>query len=156
MKEPKNTIRSLLQNEWDSANTSTVTPKFSTGWWDDNNDYPQVTVTNADEGPNPDTTTGQTKLGSTGMVGQNISGAVEVDCWANRESSDVNPKKLVYEFKQEARRIIQSNVTCEATSPTDLSDLNYLGWGGAIDRHATDITPVTYRKICEVLYGYHD
>jgi len=156
MIDPTLTIKNLLRDEWATANTSNIEPNFSTGWWDDNNDMPQVTVGHADEGPNPDTTTGQTRLGTTGTVAQNVSGAVDVNCWASRESSSENPKKVVFEFKEEARRIIQSNIECSATSPVDLTGMNYLGWGGAIDRADTDVNPVVYRKLCAVRYGYHN
>jgi len=145
MIDPKLEIKNLLEDEdnWDASNTSGITPEFSTGWWDDNNDLPQVTVTNDDETPEPLTTTGQTHIGSNDD--QNMSGRMDVNVWANRNSSDVNPKKLAKQFRDEARRIILNNL-----SP---SGFNWIGWRGSTDMTDTDRTPVTYRKVCEVSYG---
>jgi len=142
--DPKLEVKNLLRDKWgDSGDYTLVTPDFSTGWWDANNDLPQVTVTNDDETPNPLTETGQTHIGSN--TDQNMSGRMDVNVWANRDSSDTNPKKLVKEMRDEAKRIIQKY--------TFYSDFNYLGWGGSTDMTDTDRTPVTYRKVCEVRYG---
>lgn len=144
MSDPKLEIRDLLKNNWTAANTSSVTPDFSTGWWDDNNDLPQVTVTSDDEAPLGGGETGQTHLNSNNE--QLLSGAVDINVWANRDSSDVNPKKLTYECKDEVRRIVQANKEA-------ITGFNYIGWNGFIDRTDTKTTPVTYRKLCEVVYG---
>jgi len=144
MSDPKLKIKDLLKNNWTAANTSNVTPDFSTGWWDDNNDLPQVTVTSDDEAPLGGGETGQTHLNSDND--QLLAGAVDVNVWANRDSSSENPKKLTYEFKDEVRRIVQANKEA-------ITGFNYIGWNGYLDRTDTNKTPVVYRKLCEIVYG---
>lgn len=147
MSDPKLEIKNLLRDEWDTDNTSISSkPDFSTGWWDDNNSHPQVTVTSDDEAPLGGGDTGQTHLSNASPTEQLLAGAVDVNVWANRDSSDVNPKTLTYEFKEEVRRIVQSNREA-------ISDFNYIGWNGFVDRTDTNVTPVVYRKLCEVVYG---
>ena len=104
--DPKMTIMNLLDNNWDSSNTSISTnPKISTGWWDKSNNTPQVSVTNRqDLGEGASFNDG----GGEG-VGRDETTTVLVTAFAQRQDGEPNPKKLSFEFQQEAARIIGNN-----------------------------------------------
>lgn len=104
--DPKVTIRDLLDNSWNTANTSiSIKPSISTGWWDKENDYPQVSVTSrtdAGEGASFNESGGK-------GVGRDETTTVTVTCFATRQEGEPNPKKLTHEFLQEVYRIVGDN-----------------------------------------------
>jgi len=103
MQDPKLTIKDLLKNNWKASNTNNVTPSFSTGLWDENNKYPQITITAEDENLIIPGDTGYNGLGPNAL--QNVEGFVDVNCWAVREEKEsedfnngANPKGLTFQF----------------------------------------------------------
>lgn len=146
--DPILTIKDLLKDNWNPANTSSVTPTFSTGWWDESNTSPQVTITNPDDIARG--TTGYTGIKSDGSgPTQEYDGEVDVGCWAVRDEDghNVNPKKLTYEFKEEIRRILMAN----AQGAGSLNRIALMRDTLVVDQEAT---PTLYHRVCEVGYGY--
>lgn len=121
-KSMKLRVKDWLKAEWNAANTSNVTPGFSTGWVSRQGSFPLVTVT---EGI-PEVPEGGGASGFTGMRGdgsgpvQRRRGSVTVIGWAHRgDGSGVNPKQLVEEMGREAERIVLGHVSSE-------TDLEYV------------------------------
>ena len=104
----------LLETDWTSANTSSVTPVFTTGWFDGQAGPNQVVVAGT-----PD----ESARGTSGIAGiepgggnvQQIQGITFVESIAEqRTDSVVNPKLLSYQFMREVQRIIMANVNSVA------------------------------------------
>lgn len=150
IQDPVVTVYDLLRTNWTAANTSSITPQFSTGWFDRKNDTTQVTVTNPDEGELAGAD-GYTAIGADGSGPvSRMNGAMDVNAWAHRGMSDigsVNPKQLVYEFSEEIKRIIRTN-TLTAT------DLDFVKWDGRSALVETEESPAVFRQLCRVTYRY--
>lgn len=110
---PQTLTRDLYEANWVPGNTLSVTPKFSTGWWDHGNTLPQVCITDFDEfGPG---TTSQYSgfMGDGSGPFQRRLGLVWTTVFAVRDpdrNTGPNPKNLVWLMARECMRIIHANV----------------------------------------------
>ena len=150
MNAPKISIKNLVKNGWVPANTSTITPSFSTGWYDRKNVSPQITFTDPVEVPISSGTTGFFGIVTGGVPNQYWSGSIAVNIWVTREGlsvSGVNPKKCVFEVREEIKRIVQAGYE-------SISDLDYVSWGGGFEEVNDKNIPVVYKFVGEINYGY--
>lgn len=138
--DPKLTIRDLLKDNWNAANTSGVTPDVHTGHWNQEANNPQVTVTD----PTEDIDLRGTDPSGAGLV-RWMLGGVLVGCWSTRDASSVNPKQLTVEMSEEVDRIVTAN----RFGNTDLAWLEWRGREEFVDSRAE---PTLYRYDCEVAY----
>ena len=149
MADPKVGIKDEIKDNWTAANTSSVTPSFSTGWYDVKNASPQVTITDAEEASLSSGPTGVFGMAAGGVPAQYWIGSVAVNCWVTREDTAVNPKLLINQFVTELKRIIRANYD-------DVTGLDFITWMGGHEIVETDKKPVVYRYEAEVRYGYMD
>ena len=147
MADAKLGIKNVLKDNWVAANTSSVTPSFSTGWYSYTNTSPQISITDPEEAAISSGPTGYFGISSGGNPAQYWIGSVAVNCWATREGTSINPKLLVNQFKTEAKRIIRANYD-------DISGLDFIVWRGGFERVESDKKPVVYRYAAEVGFGY--
>lgn len=144
IQDPKISIKDLIDNNWDTSNTSISSkPTITTGWWDNSNENPMVTISGAEESPIGGGTTGFSGIEPT----KELEGSLQVDCWSDRNATTVNPKKLTFEFSDEVKRIIDEN-------HDQATDLRYVTFLGRQERPDASETPTLYRYICTVGYDY--
>ena len=149
MNDPKVTIKDLVSDNWDSDNTSSVTPTFSTGWYDRKSLKPQVTFTDPTETPVSSGTVPFFGIVSGGAPSQYLRCTVAVNVWCERNAVDINPKQCVYELKEEIKRIILENWD-------GIDDLDYVAGNGSNEVVETDPPPPVFRSIGEITYGFLD
>ena len=108
--DPKVLLKDLIKNNWNAANTSGVTPDFHTGWHNPHSKSEQITFTGKHETFEGRSGYGAIEGGGGGPV-QIVDGKVFVNLWATRDegAGGANPKKLVYQFEREVRRILLAN-----------------------------------------------
>ena len=151
VQDPTLTIKQLLEDNWIISNTSiNYVPSIHTGWIDTSANQPQITITSADETAVGDMTPFSGMRGDGGGPTQTMIGNVMVSCWSNREAEKVvNPKKLIYEFSEEVRRILKANVT----NATDLQYIGYMGRRMIVEEESES---VWFRYMIPVWYVYHE
>lgn len=149
MDDPKLSIKNLIKDNWDSDNTSNVTPNIHTGWYDAKSNRPQVTFTDPSEAVIAGGVSGYTGMTSGGTPTQQWDGSVSVNFWVTREAVSVNPKAFLFEMRREVQRIVKANYDA-------ISDLHCIAWKGGMEMPDTDQSPVVYRWIGEVGYAYMD
>lgn len=150
IKDPVLVVLDFLDNNWNTSNTSiSYQPQTHSGWHDNSATKPQITVSTPNEQAQGGATTPFSGIDPTGGgPTQEINGFVVVNCWSDWEvESGVNPKKLVFEFKEEVARIIQNNVTTR-------DDYRFIGYSGADFLVETEVEPTTYRYEATIRYGY--
>lgn len=111
-KDPILLILELLEDNWDSSNTSSITPKFGVGWYETEASSTQVIVAQ-----HPDEyslgATGVDGLSGSGSPNQRIRGLIFVEVFVEEPVSDDGtayiPEALAYVFVREIRRIIMAN-----------------------------------------------
>ena len=151
MTDPKLDIVRIIESNWNAANTNSITPRVSTGWYDKKNVHPQISVTNPVETPNSEGPTGYFGAGTSGMPTQLFDGTMSVIVWVPgnlRETLSVNPKAFLFNCREELRRIC--NVKFD--QGTDIDAIAWLGGSEMVDDEAT---PVIYRFNGEVGYNYY-
>lgn len=152
MKDPTLTVHDLLNNNWDNSNTSvSYDPNIHTGWVDTEASTPQVTVSTADELAAPGNQTPFSGIDPSGAgPTQDISGTLHANCWSSWNwESDVNPKKLTFEFAEEVERIVTNNQLSAA-------DLQYIGYGGRRFLVDENVEPTVFRYDVTVEYFYEN
>lgn len=149
MADPKTGIKDEIKDEWDSDNTSGITPSFSTGWYDVKKASPQVTFTDEEEATLSAGPTGILGMVTGGTPSQYWLGSIAVNCWATRDDTAVNPKKLISQFVKEIKRIVKAHYD-------DVEDLDFITWMGGHERVETDKKPVVYGYAGVVAFGYLD
>ncbi|WP_408954733.1 hypothetical protein [Natroniella sp. ANB-PHB2] len=137
--DPKLVIKSLLEKEWKLENTLGVTPKFSTGWYEQGLKLAQVTVTGDDENGDYHGITSQ------GGPTKRFDGTLDVNTWANRNCHN-DPKSLVFVMSKEIERIIDDNYD-------KLEELELIGYQRKVSLDQTDISPKIYRYLNIVAYN---
>jgi len=147
MTDPKIALMGLLSDNWDDDNTSSITPTFSTGWYDSKSKKPQVTITDPSETPLSRGEAPFFGLVTSGGPVQYMMNTLAANVWVERKSVAINPKQAVYEMKEEIARILLANYT-------ELSDLDYIAWLGGNEIVETDPPPPVYRYAGAVGYGY--
>jgi len=142
-------VRNLIRDNWTPGNTFGVTPYFTTGWYDEAYETPQISFTNPSDGPINGGMTGFSGITTQGIV-QTILGTLQLNCWVTRAAAEAvgaNPKQLTYEMACEVERIIDAN-------PGVLADYFFLSFGGKTDAPDTEASPTVFRQMCEIGYGY--
>lgn len=149
MDDPKLSIKNLIRDNWDSGNTSSITPKTHTGWYDAKSNQPQVTFTDPSEVVIAGGISGYTGMTSGGTPAQLWDGSVNVNFWVTRDAVGVSPKAFLFEMREEVKRIVKVNYA-------EISDLYYITWKGGMEMVETDQSPVVYRWTGEIGYAYMD
>ena len=149
MADPIVSIKNVIKNNWVAANTSDVTPAWSTGWYDTTKQSPQISFSDEEEATLSDGPTGVIGISSGGSPSQYWLGSVAVNCWATRDDSAINPKLLISQFRKEIKRIVRANFEA-------ITDLDFITWMGGHEDTETDKKPVVYRYAGVVGYGYLD
>lgn len=143
MSDPLIDLKNILEDKWDSTNTSGITPKIAINSPDDVEELPQVAISNYDSNPINGGDTGYDGMTSDGPV-QTIIGAADVNTIVTDPSVDDDPQKITTEFSEEVKRILTNN--------TLATDLAIIGWGGKQELNETNINPIRYRYVCEATF----
>lgn len=146
--DPPLTIRNLLSGNWNSANTSSVTPRFSTGWYDHGSEFPQVAVFDHQEFPlGGGTSTYFAMRGDGAGPTQLRAGQVFVAGFAHREMPSIttNPKQLTWEFIREVMRIAHANVNL-------ITDFQVLGIGNLVRVVDPERSPALFSAQVDITY----
>jgi len=149
MNDPKVSIKDIIKNNWNASNTSSITPRIHTGWFDIKATTPQITVTDTSEVVEGGGVTAYTGISTNGTPAKLWVGTAAVNIWVTREAVSINPKQCLFEMRKEIERIIKAKYD-------DVSDLDYLSWKGGFEQVESDQSPVVYRFIGEVGYAYLD
>lgn len=152
--DPVLTVKDLLKNNWVIGNTNlTEIPQIHTGWYSEDQNHVQVSVTGGDERPVRGGETGFAGIAQGGAPAQIRGGEIYVDIWCHRDmimgtSTPIpNPKDVRWNLSNEVMRIITANY-----QPAD-----YL-WLSFWDRlKITDIekSPIIFRMRCIIRFGWH-
>ena len=149
MNDPTTSIMNLIEDNWDDDNTGSITPVFSTGWYDSNAVRPQITFTDSSEAPQSAGIAPFFGIVTNGSPSQYIVESLACNIWVTRDSVSINPKTARYQMKQEVRRILKAKYDT-------ISDLDYVGWQGGNGVVETTMKPVVFRFIGEIGYAYLD
>lgn len=164
--DPKVTVMALLRDEW---NHPTVTdfeeadPDFDwvidghfetrwihTGWHDDSNPNPQVTVSTRRE--DPGSASGWNGIDPTGAGPTAwMDGRVEVDTWVRSDrdyTGGENPKKYAYQLAQRVQLIIGAHAD-------GVGALSQLGTGEEREIPDPEETPIGARIRVPTFYQWH-
>jgi hypothetical protein len=152
--DPLNQIRGLLSANWTAGNTRSVTPEFSTGWFNRKRlstatTKGLVTVTNRDESHR------WLGMGPSGVTQYRDGGAL-VSCWTDKDIEVVagtklgtaQAKKFAYELWQEVDRIVTENQV------TGIADFELMWMGPSARLVDADVEPAVYREQGTVLYTW--
>ena len=151
--DPTITIKNLIKNNWTVGNTVLdQAPQIHTGWYEENQNEVQVTITSPDESTRGGGQTGFIGIAQAGAPAQIRGGIVSVDIWAHRNmvmdaGADIpNPKNVVWDLSNEVMRIITANY--------EVADHLWVSFG--FRRKLTDSTmkPVLHRIAIAVSYGW--
>lgn len=148
--EPVVTIKNLLEDNWNSSNTSNITPKFKDGFIEKRIERPLITVSGAEESPIDGGQTGFVGIQSGKGPAKLMDGTLQVDCWDdqdNRRTDSVNAKIVVYEFSEEIKRITTEEVF-------NAQDLRYISWIGRTQQPDATESPTVFRQQCLIRFGY--
>ena len=147
MADPVIGLMELLEDNWVAANVSSITPVFSTGWYDSKQKLPQVTLTDPTDTPQSTGNAPFFGLVTNGVPPQYFVDSIACNVWVTRAGVAINPKKARYEIKEEIKRILQDEYD-------QVSGLDYVGWNGGIGVVDPDISPPVFRYIGEVGFSY--
>ena len=152
--DPRLQIRDLLRTNWDNSQMlmNLSDDEIHTGWFDANRDFPQVTVTDTEEGVVNGGESGVTGLKGDGTgVTQHRNGTVTINCWAGshdaysaRGEEQVQAKAMA----DEVERIVFHNVA----SITGLKSISVTAREKLVN---TDAEPAEHRVMLEVTYNWH-
>lgn len=129
---PEIKLKTLFDDNWNAANTSGITPKVHTGWYNTAwNTTCQLTIGDPDESVMDGGETGITAFTGGGDLVRFLFTDIVVAPWAHREMVDsngdtfnslgINPKTLVYQMSNEIRRIVNDNMFSD-------SELEFMTW----------------------------
>lgn len=153
-REPAVIVKRLLETEWDATNidgTFDASKRISTGWWEEDNPYQQITVTPVSE---DDSYTGidPSGKGPTSWV----DGILDCNVWVphDRDVTSVHPRSHRWELTREARGIIRANAegTTDENGNPELTRLEPGRVRWLVD---DDSSPVVYRTQLRVRYQWH-
>jgi len=159
--DPKLLLKFLVEEELDTANiVGSFDPVVATGWFNDVG-KPLITVSTSEESPVGGGDTGFTYVKSDGTGGAaDLSGTIQINCWADRQLTNENPKQVVWDLSEEVKRIV--NETSQpaqhsfTTNQVSGDNYNFLSWRGRppADLTEKDREAVMFRELCIVGYGY--
>lgn len=153
VKDPILTVRDALVAGWNPANTSGVTPKIHSGWFNQNWKQAQVTVTDLREFPSGGGSTGFRAIDSLGNGVKLMLGTMTVAVWAHDgDQTGINPLQLSFEMSEEVKRIIKANMIPDLGT----TGLNWLSWLGRRRVVDTSAEPITFRYENTVSLMYED
>jgi hypothetical protein len=135
--DPIITIRDLLIANWTPANTSSLTPNFSTGGFDAKAAYDQITL----DGPYDIATIEGQRADGSGLCEQ-VASTVYARAWSVRRDSSPNPKQLRWEYGEEIIRIVKA---VEMAPPTGIDLFRVAGTLTGVD--ATKTPTAFWREI---------
>jgi hypothetical protein len=134
-------LKRLFEDNWNPTNTLDITPKFTTGWYDQTLKDNQVTITDPTEN---NSYRGFSNNGPT----EEWTGKVDISIWTTREIYD-NPKGLLHKCKEEIKRIIKENYD-------KVTGIELMRCTATQDLNDKETKPVTYRKFIELSYLYYE
>ena len=155
---PELKIKSLLLTNWNPANTSNVTPKIHTGWYNHSwGSTCQLTITDPNDSVMRGGETGITAFSGLGTLKRFVFSDMIVAPWASREMTDdngnsfdsagINPKSLVEEMSQEVKRIIDANRFSD-------SEVEYFAWLNKMRGVEHRLKPTVFRENNMVRVAY--
>ena len=154
--EPELTIMYLLRNNWQDGATDAGfdTNHISTGWFQDNRDHPQITVSHT--GDSLPGVTGYTAISPEGPTAFQ-RGRSQVDIWVPNTddwSSPGKAKRHRWQMFQECKRIIHLHADGVAN---DAGEQEFANLGTISSRRITedDREPIVFRGSLDVRYVYH-
>lgn len=162
---PKVIVLDVLQRDWNAqalvdARSWAIDGSFRddrwihTGWYDDSNPNPQVTISGVSE--DNGSPTGWTSINPrTGDPTSWEDGRVYADVWVrgDRDTTDgINPKQYASQLAQRVELVIGHNA--EGTTYNGQRELYRLGTGQKREPNAPEQDPVDHRYRVPVLYGY--
>lgn len=161
--DPKLVVKDLLEQEWQAENTpESSPPRIFTGWPDEDMAGPSVTVGPDEESPTSDTGFTGIKPDGSGPTSER-RGTVTVNTWAERPTSEANPKQTTFAFRQEIERILDkygheiASYSGWSINGVDADDLRYISWLGAEympDTRDAEAVPIRHRYLCTLGYEY--
>jgi len=86
-------------------------------------------------------------LAVNGAPHQYIMCTLALNVWVTRATAAMNPKQARFEFVQEIQRILLAHYE-------DITDIDFIAWGGGFGQVDAKTKPPTFRFIAEVQYGY--
>lgn len=152
--DPYIILRDLLQSNWTSSNISGTfdsSKRIHTGQYDNNNTYPEVTLTGKDEDHSPD---GIDPSGS-GLTSW-TDNTIDCQIWVpvDRDAIGTNPKKMRFELAKEIQEIIYDNQS-GTTDSSGNAQLTRLEIGTPLDDVEDTDDPVILRTTVPIGYQYH-
>lgn len=159
LRDPVATIRKLMVDNWDPANTPDLSsrPEISTGWWNSDDALPQVTITGRDDPAKRATATGWTAISADGSGPvREVAGQVTVRCWAafgtDPTSRGADPRKLRHQMGREVARIITLFADGDDAATEDLESLGFDG--PTDDESRDDADRMVFVAIYRISYEY--
>ncbi len=133
----------LIADNWNSANTSSITPEFGAGWTEGQGNVHQVKVANV---PNEDAigTTGVHGINSSGGNNQMLRGLAFIDCVAEEGDGLVDPDLLTNQFVREVQRIVRANMN----SVAGYDYVSFLGYNRVPPQQGE--RPLMIRRSCRI------
>jgi len=159
---PEVLVHDLLDDAsgWDSTNTYDFKPDIHYGWFDEDNENPEVTVGQAEDSVVNGGDTGYSSLNQNGEPGQDFAGTVEVNVWARRLDmsgpSTGNPRVFNYAATEEIRRIIKNNADTPLNPVTGNQPVESIAW---LSREAfveDERRKTVFRYLVTIGYTYED
>lgn len=150
--DPILTLQNLLVDNWNPANTSSITPRIHTGSFNHSWAQAQVAILDPTEFPTGGGETGFRGIESTTGNGVKFMiGRVTVGCYSHDDdNSGQNPRKLRFEMSEEIKRIIKANLYLVGT------DLCWVSWLGRASRVDPDAQPTLFWYDNTINYMYID
>ena len=137
----------LIEVNWTSANTSTITPEQGAGWTEGQGGPHQVKVANT---PIEDAigTSGVHGINPGGGNNQLLRGLTFIDCIAEEGDGLPDPDLLTDQFVREVQRIIRANMN----SVVGYDYVSFLGYNRVPPQHG--VRPLMIRRSCRIGYQW--
>lgn len=146
-------VRDVLREQWD--NSELVTPltddDIHTGWYDDGKGYPQVTVTNPEEGVLDGGDTGVTGINGSGDgYVQHRNGTVLVNCWAGSRA-DYDAEGEAQLQSEEMANVVDGIIFDNIHALSGVDSITVTNRTRLVD---TDENPSEYRVQLELTFNW--
>lgn len=149
--DPKKVVFDLIKNNWNSANTNGVTPRFEMGWYNEGwQATPQVTFSDPIYVVRQGGETGVTAIGPGGTNVRVMVVELTISCWSHHDMElPVNPRVYNFNAALEVRRIIEANYD-------QLTDVDWINWVGMNEIVEAKIKPVWFRYSNRIRLVYRE
>lgn len=150
--QPERPTKSLMDvfiDDWDDTNIAygfDESRRISTGWWDESNSHPQVTVTPVTEDFSYDA------MGGGGSPTSWVPALMDVNVWVAFDDDvlgGLNPLDVEFELLREVLRIVAKNAT-GTQSPSNETEFNRIEPGVSSFQVHTDEAPTTIQRTLPV------